>query len=289
MITLSVPTLNDRAEDFDRLFHLWQQANDDFQEVIFDFSRCKFLRQNAVAFVGGLARLIEHRGGQAIFAWETLREEIRANLAQNGFLGAFGNPGGPWSGNSIPYREDRRQDKDGLANYLKSHWLGRGWVQVSAPLRDAIVGRVWEIYENAFEHAQSAIGVFSCGQHYPNLHELKLTVVDFGVGIPSNVRWFKKNPLIRAERALQWAFQPGASTSPDKSRGMGLDLLKNFVKLNGGKLEVFSHEGYALISQRREIYLHRPTFFEGTLANITLRCDESYYRLASEGADEPLF
>ena len=35
--------------------------------------------------------------------------------------------------------------------------------------------------------------------------------------------------------------------------------------------------------------MNRQTFFEGTLINITLICDESYYRLASEAGEELIF
>lgn len=222
--------------------------------------------------------------------WDTLRENIHANLAQNGFMAAFGHSEGPWSGNSIPYREDRHENRNGLMDYLKTKWLGRGWVHVSQPLRDAIVGKAWEIYANAFEHGRSPIGVFSCGQHYPKMGELKLTVVDFGVGIPSNVRIFKCNPNIPADKTLKWAFQRGTTTNPNGAgRGLGLDLLKGFIKINKGQLEIFSHEGYALINENRETYLNRQSSFEGTLVNITFRCDEPYYHLASETTDEPLF
>lgn len=290
-ITLKIPTINDGPQDFDKLFKLWEQVNDDFLDVTFDFSRCGFLRQNAVAFIGGLARLIEKRHGKATFDWLTLKNNwISTNLAQNGFMAAFGHSSDPWTGNSIPYREDLSQDKTALVDYLKTKWLGRGWVPVSERLRDEIVGRVWEIYANAFEHGQSPIGIFGCGQYYKKLHELKLTVIDFGVGIPSNVRIYARNPNISADKALQWAFQRGTTTKHNgTSRGMGLDLLKDFVKINKGRLEIFSHEGYALIDEAQEMFKNRKAFFEGTLVNITLRCDESYYQLASEATNEPLF
>ncbi|WP_196517009.1 hypothetical protein [Nostoc sp. WHI] len=38
------------------------------------------------------------------------------------------------------------------------------------------------------------------GQHYPDLKQLKLTVVDFGVGIPQNVRDFHKNTNLPVAR-----------------------------------------------------------------------------------------
>ncbi len=241
MIVLQVPTINDQPHDFDRLFGLWGQVNGDFLEVVFDFYSCSFLRQNAVAFIGGLARLIQYRGGQVTFRWDTLKQKIFTNLAQNGFLAAFGHHSGPWSGNSIPYREDRLQDKDAVVDYLKLKWLGWGWVHISDRLSDAVVGKVWEIYANAFEHGRSEIGVFGCGQYYPDYHELKLTVVDFGVGIPANVRWhFRGDPRVQqltAANCLRWAFCRGTTTNPNGiGRGIGLDLLKEFVQINKGRL-----------------------------------------------------
>jgi len=294
VVVLNVPTINDELPDFDKLFDLWNQANDDFLDVTFDFSRCGFLRQNAVAFIAGLAHLIKRRSGVATFNWDSMREDIRTNLGKNGFLTTFGHGGSFWTGNTIPYREDLVFDKKNIIDYLKIDWLGRGWVSVSNGLRDAIVGTVLEIYINAFEHSESPVGISSCGQHYPNLHVLKLSVVDFGVGIPSNVRFFfKDNPrveIFNATACLKWAFERGTTTKPNgTSRGMGLDLLKEFVKLNKGRLEIFSHEGYALIDETRETFVNRRTFFEGTLVNITFRCDESYYHFASETPEGPIF
>jgi signal transduction histidine kinase len=215
---------------------------------------------------------------------------VRVNLQQNGFLATFTDTGEPWSGNSITYREDREQDANGVVKYLKEMWLGRKWVHISPLFSDAIVGTVWEIYANAFEHGKSAVGVMSCGQHYPYPKTLSLSVVDFGVGIPSNVRIHQRLPNMPARETMEWAFRRGTTTKPNGiGRGLGLDLLKEFVRINQGRLEAFSHEGYALIDKDQETYHNRDFFFEGTLLNITLRCDESYYSFASEISSEPLF
>ncbi len=179
-------------------------------------------------------------------------------------------------------------------DFLKSQWLGRGWAHVSAALRDAIAGMVWEIYANAFEHARSPVGIFSCGQHFPSSQELKLTVVDFGFGIPYNVRSFfkkcRKAGAFDAANCLKWVFQSGTTTNPvGTGRGMGLDLLKEFVKINHGRLEIFSHNEYGLIDEYQEVFIDRDTYFRGALFNITFRCDESYYQFAHDKMDEPLF
>lgn len=289
-IRVRVPTLNDSLEDFDRLFSLRQRVGSKGLKVSFRFDDCRFLRQNAVAFLGGLARLIEWNGGTVSFEWSSLQWDVRRNLARNGFLSSFGSHETVPQGNAIPFRQDRQLDRDGIVKYLSSDWLGRGWVHVSPMLRSAIVNRVCEIYTNAFEHASSPIGVFSCGQHYPNMGQLKLTVVDFGVGIPYNVREFLANRRMSTAEALKWAFQSGTTTKPyGISRGIGLNLLKEFVRINKGQLEIFSHDGYVLVDESNEFYTNRSSYFEGTLVNITFRCDERFYVFASEVGKEPLF
>lgn len=295
-VTIPVRTINDSEADQDRLCDLWARVNSDNLHVTFDFTDCRFLRQNAVAFLGGLARLIEYRGGHCTFNWNTLQGPILGNLQQNGFVNAMNGNGGGWTGNSIPYREDTHADRDNLLDYLKTKWMGRPeWVNVSDRLRDLIVGRVCEAFENAFEHAQSQVGVFTCGQHFPNKKLLCLTVVDFGIGIPANVRAFVQRSTIPAHAAMQWAFKPETTTKPNGvGRGIGLDLLKRFVQMNNGRMEVYSHDGNAVIAGAPngppvESYQTRSRWFEGTLINIRLICDDSYYCLESERPEQPLF
>ncbi len=290
---LSVPTVNDSTSDFERLFALRSSVNGDVEDVRFVFSDCGFLRPNAVAFLGGLARLIESRLGTAVFDWDTLQDDaVMTNLCQNGFAGAFGHQSPGWTGNSISYREDQTQDVNGIMDYLEKDWLGRGWMRVSRRLRDAIVGRIWEIYGNAFEHSGTEIGVFSCGQHFPRNDELILSVVDFGQGIPAKVRSFLSSDpraeQLTAAGCLRWAFQRGHTTRlRDEPGGLGLDLLKEFVRINQGRLESYSNEGYVLIDRDGERFENRSVSFKGTIFHITLRCDETLYQFANE-ADEHL-
>ena len=211
----SVPTISTQRKDYESLFALWNVINDlpDYLlDITFNFRGCKFLSHNGVAFLGGLAGWIESRGGRATFQWESLDEKIYWNLAQNGFLYSLGHNQYPWDGNSVPYRMDLEFDKQELMNYLLKSWLGKGWVNISKPLQFSISGKVVELYDNAFAHSDSEIGVFSCGQHYPNKKWLHLTVVDFGVGIPDRVRSLPQNRHLGTLDALKWAFMRGNTT-----------------------------------------------------------------------------
>jgi hypothetical protein len=68
-------------------------------------------------------------------------------------------------------------------------------------VQDAVLGNVWELYTNAFEHGKSPVGVLSCGQYYPKIRTVRLAIGDFGIGIPDNVR-MSKGPGIKAQLVL---------------------------------------------------------------------------------------
>lgn len=284
---LYVRTIYDHPRYVDRLFRDWyditQLPKNDLKVTV-NFNYCEFLGHIGVAFLGGMVRLLEAHGGNVTFDWNTLTDKkIRTNLAQNGFLCDFGYNWEPWDGNSIPFKSDRQHDPIAIADYLQYKWLGKGWVNISPRLQEAITGKVVEIYLNAFEHSQPAIGVFSCGQNYPEAGMLQLTVIDFGIGIPNRVRTLPENSTMTATEALEWAFQPGNSTKQNGVRqGEGLHLLQEFVKKNHGNLMIFSNDGYVTIGDNGIIHENKCTSFSGTLVNIALRCDESYYCLASE-------
>jgi hypothetical protein len=226
---------------------------------------------------------MQHRGGIPRFLVATMQRQVSTNLLQNGFAHAMGADTRPWQGNSIPFREYLQNDKNAIVHSLKHEWLGRGWVNLSHDLANEIAGRMSEIFVNAFDHSETPLGVYSCGQHFPSRRELMLAVADFGVGIPSNVRFHRSEALDGAE-TMRWAFTRGHSTKPQSQwpRGMGLDLLKEFVRVNCGRLEIYSHDGYARIDSSGETYENLPVFFEGTLAQIILLCDNSLYSLSNE-------
>lgn len=284
-ITIYVPRINDKSSDFNAIADIWQEALnvDNKNHIIFDFSRCDFLRPNAVVFLGGLARLIQESGRTVHFSVNTMQQPIKMNLLQNGFASVMGADTEPWLGNSIPYREYLEPNKDNIIEYLRDDWLGRGWINISANLKNEIAGRMWEIFANAFEHSLSGVGIVCCGQFFKTNKELVLAVADFGVGIPSNVKTFEAQVDMEPKDAMQWAFTRGNSTSKTNGpRGVGLDLLKDFVKVSKGTLAIYSHGGYAHIDESGELYDNHTAFFKGTIVQVTLRCDDNYYCLSSE-------
>jgi hypothetical protein len=275
---------SDQRYCYDKFFKVCQEIIEIPEEqlkIVIDFNYCTFLDHRGVAFLGGIIHLIKKYRGHITFAWDTLSRKIRMNLAQNGFLQEFSDNIEPWQGNSVPFRYDVDYTK-GILQYLAEQWLGRDWINISTQLREAIIGNVSEIYANAFDHSQSPIGIFSCGQHYPNEKRLALTAIDFGVGIVSKVRSMPHLSTVSTEEALQWAFQEGNSTRTGISGGTGLTLLHSFIAENRGTLTICTNDGKVEISDGKIEYTSTNRPFSGTLVNIDLQCDESEYCLSTE-------
>jgi hypothetical protein len=300
--TVFLPTTYDEVSDFATLFNLRNTLENSPDDIVFNFSRCTFLKHNAVAIIGGIAQLLRSQGRSVEFDWTSATQPVLANLNRNRFRSHFSNQEFSYYGvgNSIPYRHDLTKDKQSQLTYLLDYWLGRGWVDMSELLSGYVAGAVWEGYENAFSHAGSKIGVFSCGQHFPNIHRLSLCVADFGAGISNRVQSFWAARMRTANistdvhmalsilssqaQALKWAFVKGTSTRPTPVGGLGLHTLKKLIELNQGSMMVFSNEAYMLMTADGEQYHRHNASFGGTVVNISLRCDadETRYCLVGE-------
>ncbi|WP_152226418.1 ATP-binding protein [Pseudomonas sp. SCB32] len=290
--TISIPRLNDDLWDYWQLRSIWQAVANAPRdhEIHFDFLKCDFLRPNAVVILGGMARILQSGGRRVCFLSNTMRAGVQANLVQNGFAHAMGASIAPWRGNAIPYQEFAAPDKERIVSSLREHWLGRGWISVSELLADAILGQIWELFSNAFEHSRSTVGVICCGQHFPNRRELLLSIADFGVGIPANVGAYLGGQPCAGDVAMRHAFSRGfTTTNGSVPRGMGLDLVKEFVQKANGCLEIFSHQGHARIDVRGEKYDNIAPIFHGTLVQIRLCCDDKFYLLSNELNEQPFF
>jgi hypothetical protein len=140
-ITISINrNINDGSSDYSFLFELCDQFRDmESSNIAFDFTGCGFLQQNAVAIIGSLIRLLQKQQNAIKFRMESIEQQVRVNLEQNGFLHRLGLGGPPWNGNSIQYREDFSLLEDEYAEYLADRWLGKGWISISPMLRESVV------------------------------------------------------------------------------------------------------------------------------------------------------
>ena len=149
-----------------------------------------------------------------------------------------------------------------------------------------------EIFENAVEHSETKHGIFACGQYFPGYRRLDFSISDLGIGIRNKVlREIGLN--MSSEKAISWALEAENTTrqrEDGKPGGLGLKLIKEFIRLNSGKIQIISDSGYWCYHKNEIVTEHFPSPFPGTVVNIEINtADKQSYCLASEIDPKEIF
>jgi hypothetical protein len=155
--------------------------------------------------------------------------------------------------------------------YVRAEWLAHILPAVLWEAGNYLEIALGEVYENAFIHSESPVGVALFGQFYPASKEYHFAIVDLGCGIPSKVAKFLGSDEQHADaaKAIKWAFERNNSTLPS-ARGSGLPILRTFATRNKGEIEVFSGGGHAVLGES-PVFEKYPGHMAATCVNVILR------------------
>ena len=221
-----------------------------------------------------------------------IKAEVEGSLARNGFLSNYGRESRTDSyGTTIEYMRLEPQDDRFFGSYIETHLLDKQIPRMSPDLRKKFVESIFEIFSNAAIHSGTKMGIFSCGQFYPKKQWLRFTITDLGVGIRRNVEE-KAGKRLSAEKAIAWAVAGTNTTKKDLiPGGLGLKLLREFIRMNKGTIQIASDRGYWEQQQDGQVLeklFHEA--FPGTVVNIGINTsDVSSYCLTSEIRPEEVF
>ena len=257
----------------DRLAPFWNNRS----RVILDLSTCTFLNAEGAAI---LAAFVLHRqecGHQTRIDWETVSSDIRRQLGRWELTELFGVNNHPWTDNAIPLFHQKRLDGGAVEEYISSVIRAGDNMPAMTPLLVKETNRaLCELFVNIFEHANSPCGGLAIGQYYPHVKQVQICVCDLGVGLAEKVQRAGHAPDC-CGMAIRWALEEGNSTKSGLG-GLGLFMLREFVKLNGGSLRLLANTGYYVQSGANQNSQSLTTSFPGTLIQIGLliRPDEVY-------------
>lgn len=213
-------------------------------------------------------------------------------LSKNAFLSSYGRDKVPDTyGTTIPYQRFDAKDDRYFASYIERELVRRKeFPKMSLGLLKKFRESVFEIFSNAVIHAETKLGVFSCGQFFPKSKRLALSVADLGIGIRKNIH--KKRGLdLDPNSAIAWAMEAGNTTKTGPiPGGLGLKLLREFMVRNQGSLQIVSDRGYwALLGGKIQTQrLRNP--YPGTVVNIEINTADTHsYVLASEVSAGDIF
>ena len=285
-------TVRSSFNGFERLGQLASSTRDlKFDELILDMSEVKVFDAHMAAPLGAiLARVADAFNAVDIV---DVPGGVEKKLRKNRFLTRYRyEPLRAARRTAMPFRRLRLLSGQGAFENYVEQWLGRkGMPEMSKKARKAFKRKVFEIYQNAVIHSESDIGVFVCGQSFPRKKRLDFTIADAGIGIRETVRRYFENDRIGSVRSMQWALAPHHTTKRGRlPGGLGLQLLKEFTRLNGGKIQIASRFGFYEYSHGDENFRKMSADFPGTAVTIEVNtADESTYVLSDEIASDKIF
>ncbi len=288
---VSVDTIKSDSSGFSSIADISFKTKDAWIDSIeLDFSSCSFFEANMAApLYTVISRL---RNDLNIVSVTNMRPEVSKILQKNKFLSVFNQSDITDSNQTtLPFKIFKLSAGDQFNDYLDNYMKGKGIPSMSQALTKRFKQSLFEIFLNATIHSQSESGIFVCGQFYPKKHRIDFTIADAGVGILENVQKYLRKPGLDSCEAIEWAMIEGNTTKTgNHPGGLGLKLIKDFIQINGGKIQVVSRFGYYEFSANDESVRKMNNDFPGTCINIEINTeDKNNYYLKSELRSEDIF
>ena len=245
MIFPLLPAINHDSTSFEMLADLHNQTKDMVFDVIeIDMGETEWFAAYMCAVLGAILHSMRKRLNEVSLT--NIQPPIEEILSKNGFLSHYGHAQIPdeWS-TTISYKRFDIKDDHHFANFIENEFINRPEIpEMSDILLKKFRESIFEIYSNSVLHSQTELGIFSCGQFFPNQDRLVFTVADLGVGIRFNINNHTGQELT-AEKAIIWATKEGNTTKRGNlPGGLGLKILRDFIDLNGGCIKIVSDAGY---------------------------------------------
>ncbi|KAF1082367.1 MAG: hypothetical protein GQF41_1088 [Candidatus Rifleibacterium amylolyticum] len=242
--------------------------------VELDFSECSFFEANMSApLYTVISRLFDNLNDVSII---NVAPGTQTILRKNCFLKIFGvESQNDNNQTTLPFKIFKMHAGGQFSEYLDRYMRGRGIPAMTGALRKRFMQSLFEIFQNAAIHSRSEHGIFVCGQFYPNKHRLNFTIADAGIGIRENVRNYTRSNMSSCQ-AIKWAMTEGNTTKTGgQPGGLGLKLIKDFVRINGGKLQIVSHYGFYEFSAENECLQRLSYVLPGTCVNIEINTNDT--------------
>ncbi|MBW2703204.1 MAG: hypothetical protein JRF33_20480 [Deltaproteobacteria bacterium] len=127
-----------------------------------------------------------------------------------------------------------------------------------------------EVVQNIADHARSHIGGVWCARFISSADEVRVAIVDRGLGILETLR--KRYPqIISSRQALQCVFQGNySSKSHKRNMGVGISNLARIISYKRGNLCIFTGNAYADLTSSTPYFREGDFFFPGTAVFFTL-------------------
>lgn len=249
------------------------------QKFVLDFSLVKFATPTAITVLSNLIEFLQKGGVKIRYENFDLKSEGNRYLDDSGFfrhyLGKEVFATAKLRKTTLPL-ELIRQDR----SFSWIHNTFSPWMAARVGMSEESFGSIklclMEIFNNIADHSGQKLGC-AFAQHYPKDNSVMLSISDFGVGIPFNVR--KEIKGLSDSQAISQATINGFTTkSTTRNQGAGLAIMvNNVVQTNRGVMWINSLSGSLkcihAASGVRKLRYEEPISYPGTLLEMVFRTD----------------
>jgi hypothetical protein len=288
-ITLPAKLMSDEG-GFGFIAQLYDQTKElGFDGLILDFKHTYWLEANLCAALGAILSRLQEEFVSVSFV--DVNSSVERILSKNHFLSNFGSEVLPDTHQTtIKFRKFKVSEEKAFKNYLDEELLSQPDLPNMSPLLKSKINKsIFEIFNNANIHGHCK-HVFTCGQYFPQKKRLAFTIADLGQTIKYNVNHYLGKTLSGAE-AISWAVEEGNTTKTGTiPGGLGLSLIRDFLKLNNGRIQIVSSNGYW--EERKGVIFAKEfeNTLTGTIVNLDINInDHSSYVLSSEIDADSIF
>ncbi len=285
---IPIPKIESDFQGFTTLIDLAERVSLlEYTTIALNMSGATWVDANMCAPLGAILYSTSRRSNMVRF--EHISERVQRIFQKNGFLSYYGHVKAidEW-GTTIQYQRFERKDDRFFGAYIEQHFKNKAIPEMSEPLRKKFWESIFELFSNAVIHSETQLGIFTCGQNFPNKKHINFAIADLGIGIPQTLI-NKKGLRFSPEEAIDWAMQ-GANTTKTGSipGGLGLKLLREFIHLNHGRIQVVSSTGYwEQCADGAVVKKNFPHPFPGTVVSIEINtADIKSYALSTEQTEE---
>jgi hypothetical protein len=253
--------------------------------VEFDFTKNESFDVNLCSPFGALLEGLTQRDNNITF--KNLSNYLEIEFRKNGFYKLMDNSYeiDGLRAATMDFKRFSLTDASVFQEYIgKQLFEQKDFPHVSPLLRRKIIKSILEIFNNAILHG-GCEHVYTCGHYSLADMKFKFTMSDMGTTIRKNVnKYFNRGSGISGELAISWAVQQGNTTkSGSIPGGLGFSLIRTFLKLNEGNIQIISSNGYW--EERNGIIFGAAlkSRFLGTIINFEFNLnDQNSYVLSEE-------
>ncbi|MFZ4796699.1 MAG: ATP-binding protein [Bacteroidia bacterium] len=278
------PKLMSDYNGYQILVNLFEQTKTiEGKTITIDFSNTSWFEANLCAALGAILVDLEVKNNQIQLI--NFSNSVKLILEKNLFLLNFsGKSIEDNYATTIKYQKFEITAEQEFADYLDRELLSQPDLPKMTPMLKRKINRsIYEIYNNAYSHGK-CINVFTCGQYFPNKKKLYFTIVDLGNTIRNNVRKYLNNNEMSGKDCINWAVEEGNTTRTGSTPGgLGLSLIRDFLKLNEGRIQIISSNGYWEEKKGTILAADFKSPFLGTIVNLEFNLnDNNSYALLEE-------